>query len=470
MIGGVPSTARRVRVRLVTVTVLAVSLAACGRGCAGADEMAFCDAIERKDAAAAQQLLDSGRVNLQASNLSGKCLPAMVAFDAAKANSAYEAKQSEALTALVVALTKREGIATTCWTGGSNSSSSSSSTLRGRQSSTGSGMRCPIESAVDNGNTAVLRALIDAGVDLHDFKAQGAVGTAALRGSLEMVTMLVEAGVNPSWALPAAVGNRHPALVEYLEKKGAREDVDELLVAARRGDLAAIDAAIAQRANLEARDGHERTPLMRAALYGHPEAVTRLAKAGAQVDVTVDGQTALHFAANENQADVIRALIAAGANVNAQLDPSAHTPIYTAVGNHAARAVTALVDGGADANAGPANDTTPVGMAIVRGHLAMTRELLRGGARINEIRGLSQQPAIHASLGICARPLEGDDQNDNYRVALLRTVVEAGADRTAKNASSETAIEVATKGLAAAEGEFYKVCMKAKLDYLVSLR
>lgn len=455
-----------VRLRLVAVTMLAMSFAACARGCAGADEMAFCDAIERKDAAAAQQLLDSGRVNLQASNFSGKCLPAMVAFEAAKAGSAYEAKQSEALTALVVGLTKREGVVTTCWTRGSRSSSSSP----GRPSSGGSGMRCPIDSAVDNDNAVVLRALIDAGVDLHDFKAQGAVMTAALHGSLEMVTMLVEAGVNPSWALPAAVGSRHPALIEYLEKKGAHEDVDELLVAARRGDLAAIDAAIAQRANLEVRDGQERTPLMRAALYGHPEAVAKLAKAGAQVDVTVDGQTALHFAANENQVDVIRALAAAGANVNARPDPSANTPLYTAIGNHAARAVAALIDAGADANAGPDHDTTPLGLAIVRGHLAMTRELLRGGARINEKRLSGQQPAIHASLGICARPLEGDDQNDNYRVALLRTVVEAGADRMAKNSSGETAIDVVTKALAAAGGDFYRACHQAKLDYLRSLR
>jgi ankyrin repeat protein len=456
-----------VSVRLIAATVMAASLAACGRGCAGADEMAFCDAIERKDAAAAQQLLDSGRVNLQASNLSGKCWPAQVAFDAAKANSPYQAKQSEALTALVVGLTKREGVATTCWSGGESSSSSGSARRRAESSS---GMRCPIDSAVENSNAVVLRALIDAGVHLHDFKAQGAVMTAALQGSLEMVTMLVEAGVNPSWALPSAVANRHPAIVEYLEKKGAREDVDELLVAARRGDLPSIDAAIAKRADLEVRDAWERTPLIRAALYGHPDAITRLAKAGAQVNAVAEGQTALHVAANENQVEVIRALVAAGANVNIQTDPTANTPLYTAIQNHAARAVAALIDAGADANAGPDNDTTPLGLAIVRGHLAMTRELLRGGARINEIRGLSQRPAIHGSLGICARPLDGDDQNDNYRVALLRTVVEAGADRNAKNASGETAIEVAAKELAGAEGDFYRACHQAKLDYLRSLR
>lgn len=456
---------RTARLRLVAVSLVAASLAACGRGCAGADEMAFCDAIERKDAAAAQQLMDSGRVDLQASNFSGTCWPAFVAFEAAKANSPYQAKQSEALTALVVNIAKREGVANTCWSGGSSPSSS-----RPGRPPTGGGMICPIEVAVNNDNAAVLRALIDAGVELHNFPAQGAVMTAALHGNQEMVTMLVEAGVNPSWALPSAVGNRHPAIIEYLEKKGAREDVDDVLVAARRGDLPGIDAAIAKRANLEVRDGHERTPLFRAALFGHPDAVARLAKAGAQVDAVAEGATALHAAANENQVEVIRALAAAKANVDFQVDPSANTPLYTAVQNHSALAVAALIDAGADANAGPDNDTTPLGLAIVRGHLAMTRTLLRGGARINEIRGLSQQPAIHGSLGICASPIDGDDQNDNYRVAILRAVVDAGADRNAKNSSGETAIDVVGKSLASAQGDFYRACHQAKLDYLRSLR
>lgn len=464
MIGQSSASWRTLRLRLIAVTALAASLAACTRGCAGEAEMAFCDAIERKDVTAARQLLDSGRVNLIARNFSGRCQPIMLAFEAAHARSDYEKAQSTELTALVVDMAKLDGIANTCWTRPVTSSSDEGWIRPTRSSS--SGMRCPIDSAVDNNNAAVLRALIDAGVDLHDHKAMNAVTTAAMQGSLELVRMMVESGANPNWGMPGAVGNRQEAIVSYLESNGGKEDVDELLVAARRGDLQAIDAAIARGANLEVMDGRELTPLMRAALYGHPAAIARLAKAGAKLEAMAEGQTALHKAANENQVEVIRALIAAGANVNARPDPSANTPLYVAVGNHAVQAVAALVDGGADANAGPDNDTTPLGLAIVRGHLAITRELLRGGARVNEKRGLSQQPAIHGSLGICARPLEGDDQNDNYRVTLLRTVVEAGADRTARNASGETAIDVVTKALATAEGDFYRACHQAKLDYL----
>ena len=57
-----------------------------------------------------------------------------------------------------------------------------------------------------------------------------------------------------------------------------------LLVAARRGDMAAVDAAIAANADLEAVDGRGRTPLIRAAFYGHAPIVARLAKAGAKLD------------------------------------------------------------------------------------------------------------------------------------------------------------------------------------------
>ena len=244
-----------------------------------------------------------------------------------------------------------------------------------------------------------------------------------------------------------------------------------MLVAARQGDLAAIDAAIARRANLEVEDTNGRTPLMRAAFYGQVAAVTRLGKAGASAaHVDEDGLTALHLAAKKNEAPMIQALVAAGANINARAGADSPTPLLTAIAHDAAAAVSALVDLGADANVAIESDLSAISKSIALGNLAMTRALLRGGARINERRGARWQPPMHWSLGICGLPPEGGKENDYYRITLLQTIVAAGGSATATNAQGQTPVEVVTKNLAETRDAFPRACMQAKLEYLKSLR
>ena len=54
-----------------TVVALALSAAACTG--VGEDEQAFCDAVGRRDAAAAKALLDTGLIDMSAGG--GKCAP-----------------------------------------------------------------------------------------------------------------------------------------------------------------------------------------------------------------------------------------------------------------------------------------------------------------------------------------------------------------------------------------------------------
>jgi ankyrin repeat protein len=444
--------------RLLTAGSLIVTLAACTRGCVGADEIAFCDAVARNDAAAAKALFDSGRLNMLARNTTGSCQPLASVFDAAR-------PQSPEFTAMAVALAKREGIANTYWTVPSGSS--------GRGSS-GGGEGRPIKSAARNANPVVMRALIDAGVNVTNNAARNALIDIVASGSLELLRMLVDAGADPNAALGSAIAWRHLDMIAYLEGKGARERADDVLVAARKGDLATIDAAIARRANLDVKDGGDRTPLMRAAMYGHPAVVTKLAQAGAQLEATSDGETALHMAARENHAPVVRALAAARANLNARADANSPTPLIVAVRQGAVQALAALIDAGADANVAIESDTTVIGRAIELGNLALVRELLRGGARVNDKGGPGWQPPIHEMVGICGLAPEGTGDNDYYRVTLLKTLVAAGADTKARNAEGRTPVEVLTKLLmqadTSANAPFYRACRQAKLDYLRSVR
>ncbi len=55
--------------------------------------------------------------------------------------------------------------------------------------------------------------------------------------------------------------------------------------------------------------------------------------------------------------------------------------------NGSVHALAALVDAKANVNVGIAADTTAIGRAIELGNLALVKQLLRGGARVNDKGG-----------------------------------------------------------------------------------
>ena len=94
---------------------------------------------------------------------------------------------------MAVTFAQREGIANTCWTGGKG----------------GSPGGCAIQFAAQNANATVMRALLDAGVDVTDQTARNALADAANQGSLEIVKMLVEKGGDPHAAIAPRSPSRH---------------------------------------------------------------------------------------------------------------------------------------------------------------------------------------------------------------------------------------------------------------------
>lgn len=441
---------RRRPASTVLVVVLTTSLTACTRGCAGEAEQAFCAAVERNDAAAAKALFDSRTVNLLSRDFSQTCEPGKALLDRATPSSPE-------FTALAVAFVGQEGVANACWTTPGNSRSRSSG-----------GTSCALNFAVENSNAALVRALLEHGASLTNEPAQRALMDAGNLGDLDVVQALVERGGNPSWALGLAIDSRHTRVVEYLERRGAKEDEPPLLVAARRGDLRAIDAALASRADLNAQDRRGRTAVYRAALYGHADAVTRLASAGARLDTMTpdDFWTPLHVAANENHVEVVKALAAAKAVVDARQDAGYPTPLLVALGNTSVAAVKALLAAGADPNVWTDSGSTAIRRATRSGHHAMAQALLAAGARLNDVHGQGWQPPLHDVVGLCGPLPKDDPDNDYYRVTVMKALLAAGADSAAKNAEGKTPLDVATSLLAGTENEFYRACYQAKIDVL----
>lgn len=436
------------RSRRAVATALMLS---CLSGCVttGEDEYAFCDALNRYDPAAAQALFDTGQIDML-SDGGGVCVPALLLFDRAK-------DTWPAFIPMAVAVARQEGVANHCWVV--------------------KDQRCAINAVAGNGaQPKVLRALLDSGVDLTTHKARLALIDIVMTGSVETLTMMIDAGADKDAALASAVAHAKRDMVAYLEKQGAVERVHPLLLAARTGDVATIDREVAAKANLEMTDDGEHTPLMRAAMFDRGPVITRLARAGARLNTRLEFETALHMAARENHVEAIRALAAAGADMNARA-PDYDTAVMVAVDRGHVQALAALIDGKADVNIGNPAGTTPIGRAIGVGNLAMVKQLLRGGARVNERGGTTWQPPIHGPLAICGLPPEGPGENDNYRLNLLKTLIAAGADPAATNARGETALQAITRLRAEAEPPepndpegFKKACLQAKLDYLTSVR
>jgi ankyrin repeat protein len=127
-----------------------------------------------------------------------------------------------------------------------------------------------------------------------------------------------------------------------------------------------------------------------AAMQGNREAVRALLKQKVDVNAAQnDGMTALHWAAYQDDLEMINWLLAAGANVNAATRIGGITPLSFASSNGNPAAVKTLLTGGADPNSGNTNGTTALMMAAASGSSEAVKALLDHGANINakEARG-----------------------------------------------------------------------------------
>ena len=211
-----------------------------------------------------------------------------------------------------------------------------------------------------------------------------------------------------------------PALAQIPPSADERARYDGLFAASARNDAATIARLAASGTTVDARDGHERTPLHVAAYAKAHDAMRALVAAGANpnalerdrydivtiaavaddaptLDVALavgcsprnvtsryDG-TALIAAAHLGHDDVVRTLVRAGAPLD-HVNNLGWTALIESIvlGDGGARHVAtmkALIDGGADVNRPDRSGTTPLALARGRGFAAMVALLERAGAR-----------------------------------------------------------------------------------------
>lgn len=103
-----------------------------------------------------------------------------------------------------------------------------------------------------------------------------------------------------------------------------------LILAAREGHTAAVEALVKNRARLDYRNPAGDSALMLAVLRGHEDTARALIKAGAAV--AHDGWAPLHYAAFEGRDSLIEPILGAGADVNAPA-PNKATALMLAARN-----------------------------------------------------------------------------------------------------------------------------------------
>ncbi|KQV15311.1 MULTISPECIES: ankyrin repeat domain-containing protein [unclassified Kitasatospora] len=268
--------------------------------------------------------------------------------------------------------------------------------------------------AAGQADAATVRVLLAAGAD--PLTADTRAGATALHkacqgGSVEVAQALVEAGAFVDAVAPTtghtplmdALWYKFPDLVRYLLGQGAGLEVYthygfslkqhfeyELNVNTRGKDL--LLQAEEHLNNRRSQDSSavQAQLLMAAVAAGDTARVPGLLAAGAPVDEIFprlngfnDGHTPLHVAARDGHTDIVVALLAAGADVNAVEPCFGAVPLHKAVYNgHAAITGLLVARPGIQLDfQGATNGYTPLHDALWHGYEDCVRILLDAGAR-----------------------------------------------------------------------------------------
>lgn len=199
-------------------------------------------------------------------------------------------------------------------------------------------------------------------------------------------------------------------------------------------DPALVTALLRRDADVTARNEYGATPLSQAAIIGNPDVIKRLLDAGAEADERgADDQTALMIIARTPNIAAAKVLLAAGADVNAVEQWRGQSALMWATAQNQAEMVKFLLAEGADPDAQslannwerqvtaeprmkilPAGGFTPLLYAAREGCTLCTQYLIEAGAQLNKTDPEGITPLVMANL--------------NARWDSAKLLLEAGAD------------------------------------------
>lgn len=146
-------------------------------------------------------------------------------------------------------------------------------------------------------------------------------------------------------------------------------DMKAFFQAALEGDINTVESALNSGVDVNAKDEDMHNALMLAAYNGHVHIIKLLLDKGASID-EVDGlnRTALMFAATGPFAPAVEMLIKAGANVNITDNHESWTPVMMAASEGQLEVVKILVANGADLSMVDTDGESPLDFAKSKNH------------------------------------------------------------------------------------------------------
>ena len=242
----------------------------------------------------------------------------------------------------------------------------------------------------------------------------------AARDEVEVVALLLEAGVRPDAAEPGGWRAGWTAL-----HHAARQ---------RDGKMLALLVKGGAPVNAQAKNGD--TALCVAVGEGYPSNVADLLAARADATLVCrDGRTALHEAtgrAGEPRSSIVTVLLRAGARPDA-LDAAGETALFLAAGRaQGLPNVEVLLSGGARPDIPAKNGRTALHEAVAADHRQIAEALLRAGAAPSPKDAEGDTP-----LHLAAR---------QDAVEILAILLKYGADTKARNRLGEAPVDTAHKG------------------------
>ena len=240
------------------------------------------------------------------------------------------------------------------------------------------------------------RRLISSRADLNakDSKGHTALMRAAMYGHADAVKLLIAAGAN-------------------LQVKDGFGDT-AFCYAATGGHIEALKLLMPTAPDLP-------RGLKDAATYGHSDIVKLLIAAGAEVNAEAGRDSPLSQAISWRHSNVVKLLIAAGADVNARFGYDKNdTPLKTAIDVDRPDIVKMLIAAKANVNETYYNKETALIHAVEKKHVEIVKLLLAAGADVNKADGYGTTALVYAV-------------RDNYETTLVELLIKAKANVNHKN-------------------------------------
>ena len=201
-------------------------------------------------------------------------------------------------------------------------------------------------------------------------------------------------------------------------------------------------------------EGSQRNQRLGAALRatvsnGDRETFDYLLEQGALPNAQTDFATPLLLCAEHNRIEMARELIKCGADVNGlhgspDLNRGA-TPLITAIDHQHQDFAQLLLENGADVNKTVSGKRSALQAACRVGDVVVVDLLVKAGADVNYVSKSANQSGLHWTL---AKPHRYDAKplSEETKVRIIKTLLNAGANRDLKDRNGNTASDLAGHG------------------------